>query len=398
MGEPTSAVSAPPPGGSPLTPDLTRLNVAGYVIPTFAATSRTQAVPRDRFIVGLVSSRAGLVFSGEPYAHWRFNVHVGFEAAILSNNISGARKVVTGTSGGINPQTGQPTGVEQFTFITDVPVEEATVSWVPIDAKLHPLGFNVTGGHLYIPFSVGAAATITAQMFPTRPGPATVFVAGADDGVVASVIGLSERIQARVGIFNGGSLGLKLPNSTTVGPTWSFFLDVHPLGKMPPREGDQSRGPPRIGLGVGGLYRLGTLYDAAGYQATKFRDMRLSAAARLAAYGLFLQFEYLRRLQTDDLSSRPATATGFYGQGSFYIPLPKSSVALGPLARGGLATTDQDFYPQKTISFEAGVAFYPRADLPEPDALRIILEYVREQRQPFEETSNGGVANMQLRF
>ena len=50
-----------------------------------------------------------------------------------------------------------------------------------------------------------------------------------------------------------------------------------------------------------------------------------SSPARLAAYGLFLQFEYLRRLQTDDLSSRPATATGFYGQGSFYFPMPKSN-------------------------------------------------------------------------
>src|SRR4029078_12976217 len=117
-----------------------------------------------------------------------------------------------------------------------------------------------------------------------------------------------------------------------------------------------------------------------------YRDVRLSTAIRASFYGLFVQGEYLRRLQTDELSYRPASATGAYAQSSYYVRV-LHSIALGPLARYGLTVQDQSFAPQRTPSFEAGIAFYPRADLPEPDVIRLIAEYLHESRSPFDEVS-----------
>jgi hypothetical protein len=299
--------------------------------------------------------------------------------------------VLTGSGGGDKNGDGIPDGTDSFTFVTGVPIEEATINYSPFP------WYTVTAGHQRIPFSVGAGATITAQMFPSRPGPTSVFMTGPDDGLVNTFMFLDERIQARVGIFNGNSLGLQLTSTTTAGPVWSAFFDLHPLGKMPPREGDSGRGPFRVGIGLGVLYRVGTLYDDKGYQATRFRDMRLSTALRASYYGIFLQGELLRRLQTDDLSSRPASATGAYAQASYYVrALP--TIALGPLARYGVTVQDQAFAPQQTTSFEAGVALYPRADLPEPDSIRVIAEFLQERRSPSGEVSNGGVLHLLLKW
>lgn len=376
----------PPPESAPnpLLPDFSRLKLSGYIIPTFTVTSRSQAVPRDRLILGVTSSRSGIILEGRPYENWSYVLHVGFNATVLNFNNAAATRVVTGQDG----------DTTRFAFVTSVPIEEATATYSPFPF------LGVTAGHVRIPFSVGAAAVITAQMFPTRPAPAVRFVTGPDDGALVNVDLLDHRIQFRGGVFNGSSLAFAIDSTATrtiTAPVWSAFIDVHPLGKMPPREGAQVLGGPRVALGVGSLYRGGVAYDEQGYEASRFRDVRFAASARLAAWGLFVQGEYLRRLRTDVLSLRPSAATGVYVQGSFYYPLLKS-FALGPLARYGYTTLDEAFSGQRITEFEAGMAFYPRADQPEPDVVRIIVEYLHESRVPFNESSNGAVANLQLKF
>jgi hypothetical protein len=146
------------------------------------------------------------------------------------------------------------------------------------------------------------------------------------------------------------------------------------------------------------LYREGTLFESTGYEATRFHELRFDAAARLAFKGLFVQGEYLRRQQRDDLSSRAATATGAYVQSSFFFPIPGTKFALAPLGRYGVSIEDQDFSPRTSIEIEAGIAFFPMAGLDDPNKLRFILQYEGEQRLPEKEVANGGVIHAQVRW
>lgn len=389
-------VSPPPnPGaaGDGLSaPGLSPLVIHGYVIPTLLAAHRSDAVARDKLTLGVASTRFGVVFAGEPFEMWRYRVEATFDAAMLSNRDAAARAVVTDV--GIVDTTGTgsstPGTAVTHTFITDVNIQEATVSFQPID------WFYATLGHMRMPFSVAQGAVLTAQMFPRRPAPSNLFTSGADDGLVGTFDLLERRMQIRVGAFNGSSLGLQVPQTTPLGPVYSAFVDVQPLGTLPPREGDSGRGPLRIGLGMGALYRNGALFDAKGFEATRFRDVRLSAAVRLAFRGLFLQGEYLRRVQTDNLSLRPSLATGAYVQASYYYRIDR--IALGPIGRFGVSVEDENFAGQRTTSYEGGIAFYPRADVPQPDALRLILQYAGERRSPSEETANAGIFSLQIRW
>jgi hypothetical protein len=248
-----------------------------------------------------------------------------------------------------------------------------------------------------MPFSPAAAVIITSQMFPTRPAPTQVFMTGADQGLMASMSFLERRLLFALGAFNGSSLGLVIPQTTPLGPAYSLFFDVHPLGRMPRFEGDASRGPFRFALGGGAIYRTGVLFDQTGYESTRFREVRLDAAVRASFLGVFLQGEVLRRLQTDDLSLRPLSATGAYVQASYFQPLT-DKLAIAPLARYGVVTQDEAFAPRTITEIEAGIAFYPRADLAEPNRLRFILQYDGEIREPEEDVAHGGVLHAQLRW
>lgn len=381
--ETAKTAAAPPASGF----DLTRLKLSGYLLPTFVVTQRDNAVARDRLQIGTLSSRIGLVLEGQPHDDWSYRIEIGLDAAVI-NNRQTAGRVVTDVGTIASPSGNNVRST--YAFTTTVPIEEASISYRPLT------WYALKVGRMRMPFSVGQGAIFTTTMFPNRPAPTQVFLNGPDDGVLNTFAFLEDRIQARVGAFNGSSLGLIVPNTTPLGPVYSANVDVHPLGKMPGREGGAVGGPLRFALGVGMLYRIGTLFDATGYEATRFADTRLSAAARFTIRGLFLQGEYLRRVQTDNLSLRPAIATGVYGQGSYYRAIGR--VALSPLARVGLSVQDENFAPQKTLSYEGGLAFYPRADLPEPDALRILVQYVGERRTPSEETANGAIAQLQFKW
>lgn len=248
-----------------------------------------------------------------------------------------------------------------------------------------------------MPFSPAAAVIITSQMFPTRPQSTQLFMVGADQGLMTSANLIDDRILISAGVFNGSSLELRVPQTTPLAPVYTAFVDVHPLGKMPRVEGDPSRGPFRFALGGGAIYRTGVLFDSTGYESTRFREVRIDGALRISFRGLFVQAEYLRRLQTDDLSGRPASATGAYAQASYFQPI-YGNLALAPLARYGFAREDELFAPRKITEIELGVAIYPRADLAEPDKLRFILQYDGEIREPESEIAHGGVLHMQLRW
>lgn len=357
----------------------------GYVNLGFGVRAVPKAVPRDQLTYGLRSSVAGLIVRGTPYDRFSYVVHFGVNPGTLS--------VVSGVELADSKGDGTSPGVATTQkAVPIIPVEEVSISYA-----ITPW-WNVKGGHFYIPFSPGASVIVTSQMFPSRPEPTRVFMTGADQGVASTASFIDERIRLSLGVFNGSSLALNVPGTTTFGPVSAALLDAQPLGKMPDSEGDPKRGPLRFGIGTGALYRFGKLYESTGYEATRFREIRLDVALRVAWLGLFVQGEVLRRQQRDDLSGRPASATGAYGQGSYFLPLPGTRVALAPLVRYGVAVEDEDFAPRRSVEIQAGLALYPRADLDEPNRLRFIVQYQGEQRFPEREIAHGGILHAQLRW
>ncbi len=396
--EPTTADGGtPPPAEKPAAPaaaepkaaetkdlDLKRFELEGYVNAGVGLTSRPRALPRDRLTYGLRSSRAGIIISGTPYERFSYTVHFGVnpEAVAVVTGVEVVDKNGDETNRGTSTKTKE---------LTVVPVEEVSITYQPLS------WLSFKGGHFYMPFSPAAAVIITSQMFPTRPESTELFMVGADQGLMTQVDALDDRLHVSAGVFNGSSLELRVPETTPLAPVYNVFLDVHPLGKMPRVEGDPARGPFRFALGGGALYRNGALFDSTGYESTRFREIRIDGALRLSFRGLFVQAEYLRRLQTDELSGRPASATGAYAQASYFQPVV-GRFAVAPLARYGYAREDELFAPRRVTELEVGVALYPRADLPEPDKLRFIVQYDGEFREPESDIAHGGVVHMQFRW
>jgi hypothetical protein len=269
--------------------------------------------------------------------------------------------------------------------------EQITVSYSPIEN----LSFQI--GYMRIPFSIAQDVVITQSMFPNRPAPTSVFQQGADAGLLGTYAPVPGILQLKLGVFDGLSLGLLVPNAVTRGPVFSGFVEVTPFGAMPPLEGDLERGKLRLSIGTGAIYRSATVYDATGYDALHTRDLRLSGALRAAWLGLFVQGEVLRRVETDDLSQRPSTATGTYAQGSYFFPVTKR-IGLAPIARVGYSNTDEVFAPNRVVSLEAGLALYPHAETSQPGLLRVVVEYTQENRVDLRETSRGGLTSAMLVF
>jgi hypothetical protein len=363
--------------------ELAVVRISGFLAPQIVYSRRDAAVPQDRVKFGLLSARLGLRISGNPFENWSYFADLGFDGSARTRVVTGLGALAPGD------RTGTPNA--QFGFISTTSVDQATITYRPTG------WYSVSLGRMFAPFSVGAGATVTAQMFPTRPGPASAFMIGADEGLLNTFTFLEDRVQVRAGAFNGSSLGFVAADTTAIGPLLSGFVDLHPLGRMPAIEGDNERGRFRFAAGVGTLYRIGTLFDATGYEATRFRDFRLSTALRIAFRGLFLQGEFLRRLQTDDLSLRPSSAHGYYVQGAYYVPF-LDQFAISPIARWGRSVQDREFSGQEITSYEGGVAFYPRADGPQPNALKLSLLYAGEHREPAQETAHGGIFQLLMRF
>jgi hypothetical protein len=162
------------------------------------------------------------------------------------------------------------------------------------------------------------------------------------------------------------------------------------------REGDTKRGPFAFAVGASSLYRRASAYDATGYEASQFNDLRFAGWVRASWRGVYAQGEYLHRLRNDDLSGRPSTSEGGYAEASYYQPI--GSVAVGPLLRAGVVSTSVDFAPRKFTELEGAIAFYPRAELDEPEKLRIVVEYLHAETSPFAEVQHEGLVQLQFEF
>lgn len=357
----------------------------GYLQPSFGYKSRPDAVPRDRTEYGAYASKAGFTLRGERFEDWHYTVHLVIDSSAMA--------VLTDVDlvdrdGGGDPEKLDTTSRD----VTGTLIEEISIRYQPWSF------FGLTAGQMRIPFTVAHRSANTALMFPTRAGPNEEFLSGSDRGLLAEVSVLEGRTRASAGAFHGGSLLLSSELESTRGLVYSLRTDVEPLGQLPAAENDFERGPFRFGIGFGLLFRDAKVYDATGYEATVVRDVRVSASLRAMFAGIYLQSEILRRLRTDNLSSRPEQTTGFYGQASYYFPIVKK-VALSPIARVGKTIEDETVRPLETLFIEGGLALYPAADQESPNDLRLLVQYVGERRVSEEgENAHGAIGQISYRW
>jgi hypothetical protein len=352
--------------------------LGGYLQPQVGMTYRPSALPRDRMEYGAAATAAGIEITGQPWTHWGYDVHL-----IVAGE---SREVVTGVESVDTNGDGVPDDVSTDSEITPtLAVERATINYQPL-----PLVGAVVG-QMRIPFTVQEQSPQTSLMFPRRSGPNEVFLKGPDLGALAVLTLKDDLVRASLGAFNGS--GAPVGETEERGLVYSLRADVNPLGPFPFGEGDLERGRLRIGLGAGFLYYPARVYDASGYLGTRIRDLRASASFRLAARGLYLQAEILRRQRTDSLSSRPVVATGAYSQASYFLPL-RAPIGLAPIARVGYSAEDQSFAPRNTLFLEAGLTVYPMPD--EPDDLKIVAQYLGERRLTEDEDAHGAILQLQL--
>lgn len=358
----------------------TRLDAAGYVLPQFQYVSLPSALPRDKTQYGARGSRVGFAIHGNPLEGFSYMAHFVIAPAgtdrvtLLSPNSTPALGITLPTSTG-----------------TAVEVEEATLGWRPaqwLELKL---------GAVRMPFTVAQTTPVPKQMFPVRAPQSSEFQSGADTGLLATFAPFAGRLQVASGVFLGSSLGGGAANQTVRGPALSAHVSAHPLGAMSLREGDLGRGPLRVAVGFSSIYRRARLLDQTGYETTAFTDTRFAAWLRAHVAGVYVQGELMKRLRTDDLSGRPSVSEGAYAEASYYQPIG-TTMALGPIARAGVVTNDIGFSPRKFTSFEGGLAFYPRAEGPEPEKLRILVEYLQAELSPFDELQREALVQLQLEF
>ncbi len=353
-------------------------NLSGYVQPQVGMTYRPDGLPRDRFDVGASATAAGIEIQGEPWERWSYDVHL--VVAGESREVVTGVEVVDSNGDGVADDVSTDSELDPTLL-----VERASITYQPVAL------FGIVIGQMRVPFTAQEQSPQTALMFPQRSGPNEVFLQGPDLGALAVLSVQGDLLRASVGAFNG--TGQPIGESEERGLVYSLRIDANPLGPFPFGEGDLERGDLRIGLGAGFLYYPASVYDASGYLGSRIRDLRASASFRLAARGAYLQAEVLRRQRTDSLSSRPVIATGAYAQGSYFLPV-RSPVGWAPIARVGYAAEDQGFAPRDTLFLEAGLTVYPRPD--EPDALKVVAQYLGERRLSENEDAHGAILQLQL--
>ena len=356
-----------------------KIDVGGYLQPTFQLVSIDSALPRDKTQYGARGTRAGFVAYGTPLEKFTYVAHI-----------------VVAPAGVEDIALLSPTAVSNIGFSlpiaaqTAVYVEEASLSYHATE------GFLLKAGLMHLPFSLAQTTPIPEQMFPFRPAQTGEFQSGDDAALLATYRLFDAKLVLNASAFLGTSLGDPNQNQTLRGPSFLGGVTAQPLGEMSTQEGDASRGPLRFAFGVASTYRRATAFDLTGYEASRFDDVRFTGWVRVAAHGFYAQAEYLRRNRTDDLSGRPDKSEGYYAAASYFQPVSK--VAVAPVVRAGSIQTSADFDPRRFTSFEAGLAFYPRATEDEPERLRLLVEYFYAHVSPLDETQHEGVVQLQLEF
>jgi len=356
-----------------------RFKVGGYVSPAFSFTARPSAQPVDQLELGLSSSKAGLIFVGKPVDHWSFTIDLCIGRDLISA-LTSVELVDVDNDGSVDAASSSVADA-----LANI-VEETTITWSPID-EIH-----LRMGRMRIPFTSQAQSHYMTLLFPTRSGVNESFMRGTDLGVLASFRLADERVLTSMGVFNG--TGVAAGTGDLKGLLISGRLDLQPMGAFPFDESSALRDRKfRLGIGAGILYNPYTSYDSSGNADVWVQDLRVSASLRMAAGGVYFSAEGFFRRQVDTMTTRPVVALGAYGQFGWNSP-----VGVEPIARVGWAVMDQSFDPLHTLWLEGGVNLYPAYRDEKPDAVRVSLLYMGEDRITEREWAHGAMVRMQVRF
>ena len=351
--------------------------IGGYVHPRFIALYRPDEVDEDLYELGVGSSKAGLHFSGAASENWSYKAYLvlGADTVLVVNETYGIDEDLDGTLDDVG---------EFKTGVMGDIVRETTVKWRPSD------DFGLTMGRMQVPFSAQDCSSDTALMFPTRASPTAVFREPRDLGAYALMGQAGEVISGAVGLFNGDGLGAT--TSDERGAAVLTRIDWHPAGFFAFDETDRGWDGFRIGFGAGLLWHPWVSFDEGGDTDVTYQDFRGSGTIRMATKGLLISGEFLWRYQIDDLTNRPFTAYGAYGQLGW---LRESGVE--PVARIGWTEETAGAEPWVTAWTEGGVNVYPlKAE--ERERVRIAVLAQGEHRLTEGETALAANAGVQVTF
>jgi len=364
--------------------DYPRLDVGGHVRGGFGFRVRPEALPVDEYDYGFFGV-AGLAFDAWPFAMWRAKLHLEFNPSAIE----------TATDIGLYDETGdgEVDGIQWVSRRHDgLSIQEATAAFIPADI------FQIKAGITRIPFSLQQQSKNTQLMFANRSNPNEKFLSGADVGAIARGDFGDGIARISLGVFSGGSLGLRVPYAVARGVVFAFRGDVSPFGPYEFGEGDPKRGPFRLGLGFGTMFWPTTLYDErTGTEPRHAYDLRLAGSLRMAYRGVSLAAEYFRRQHTDDFSYRSEVADGAYAQLAWFI-LIAHHYGLQPMVRAGFVAKDQMFDPRLIGYIDGGINFYPVAGGDEPDKVKLTLQYIGERRFTENVEAHGGSLGVQVKF
>jgi len=359
-----------------------KLDLGAYVRGGGGFTYRPNALPAKNLEYGF-NGRAGLRLDGAAHRMWKARIWLEFRAFSLpyvqSISVYDANNDGVGISLTTNNQT-----------TTLIRVVQAVASFEPWDF------LAVEAGVQRIPFTLQQQNKNTGTLFPNRSLSNNLFLNGSDVGALVRANFADGIFLTSLGVWNGNSLGLKIPYATPRGVVLSYRADVNPFGAFPFGDNGKDRGPFRLGVGAGLLWRPTTIFDTRTQTEPRtVQDVRWSASLRMTVRGFYAAAEYFRRHQIDNFTFRPQLSDGAYGQLAYYFTIA-DAVGLQPSGRVGFINVDQTFSPRLTGYVNAGLSFYPIAA--NPNAVRIWLAYIGERRFTEREDAHGGQAAVQISF
>ena len=218
-----------------------RLDLGAYVRGGIGFTVRPNALPADEITYGF-DGRAGLRVNGAAHRMWRARMWLEFRAFSLpyveSLDVFDPDNDGVGFSATANDNV-----------TTRVQMEQAVAAFVPWEF------LSVEAGVQRIPFTLQQQSKNTATLFPNRALANNLFLNGSDVGAVVRGNFADGIFLTSLGVWDGVSLGLGVPFATPRGVVLSYRADVNPFGSFPFGEGDKERGPFRLGIGGGVLWR-----------------------------------------------------------------------------------------------------------------------------------------------
>ncbi|MBW2459690.1 MAG: hypothetical protein JRI68_34690, partial [Deltaproteobacteria bacterium] len=212
LGSETAAAAATPEAGEERgaakveaeeADEFPRLDLGGHIRGGFGFRIRPEALPRDELDYGFFGV-GGIAIDAWPFEMWRAKLHLEFNPSAIE----------TSTDLGLFAleYDGEVDGLSWVTRRHDgLSIQEATAAFIPSEM------FQIKAGITRIPFSLQQQSKNTELMLSKRSPPNEKFLRGGDIGAIARGDFGDGLVRVSLGVFNGGSLGLRVADAVARG-------------------------------------------------------------------------------------------------------------------------------------------------------------------------------------